>query len=97
MESFAHKFPIGRYVFKLIPFLTFSPYVIQTIPQTVEWSFGLCVVITAPILVLYIIWCFIYWAYLEIGLALARRKAAKGDGPKQDNSVTKSSDEITIT
>jgi hypothetical protein len=97
MEGFTHKFPMGRYVFKLVPFLMFSPYIIQTIPQTVSWSFGICVVVTAPIVGLYVIWCLIYWGSLEIKLALERRRAAQVVEPKKDNSVSDSSEKITIT
>jgi hypothetical protein len=85
MESWSHKFRKARLIFSLLPFLAFSPFVIECFRQVTDYAYGWSVVIVLPLFVLYIIWCILCWL-VSLLFKYYRRSSLAQPNDKSDSS-----------
>ena len=91
MERLSRKFPKGRAVFKLIPFLSFTPFIAENFsriflrrhPDAIGYVYAWSLVAVVVLVILYILGSFCVWAVFSIRAAI--RKLALPNGSKSEN------------
>jgi hypothetical protein len=77
MESWGERFQKVKFFLLLIPFLAFSPFIIEVFPQVTGFAFGFSVMLVVPLIILYIAWCLIYWVAFYVKTSLIQRRNPK--------------------
>jgi hypothetical protein len=73
MEYLSQKFPKARVFLMLFPFLAFSPFIIEAFPQITALAYGFSLILVIPLIILYVLWCFIHWGAFHLERNWRRR------------------------
>jgi len=97
MEYWGRKLPRKlRWICKLIPFLAFSPFVVECIRLITNYAFAVSLVIVIPLFLFYVIWCIVHGAVVSIKYRI-RRQANTVDQLENNQSILTSSKQSNIT
>jgi hypothetical protein len=93
MERLSRKFPKGRGVFKLIPFLSFTPFIIENFssiflqrhPDATGYVYAISLVAVVVLIILYILGSFCVWTVFSLRAAM-RRPALPNDSRSEHSN-----------
>jgi hypothetical protein len=90
MEALSHKFRKARFVFKLVPFLAFAPFIVEAFPRVTNVVYGVSMLLVVPMFVVYVLFCFIYFTYFHLKKRYSK-KQTKYQSPAESKESQNSS------